>query len=119
MNKKFRFTINYVIVNEDASSRSTIKENITPNIDLTESIFENFEYILENDFDLIDIYITDRLLREDYICQWYDNVSNTLMRNNSDIGNFIGERELLIEYTDIVYNELSKRITSEEDYYYV
>ena len=116
--KKYRFFINYVVLTVNNTS-TIVKENIRYEDDLTEVIFNSLNYLLcDHDIEVLDIYITDRSSNTSF-GTWYNDASITLMRDNNDIKDFLGKEELLIEYTDYLHNELTKRANSEEDYYYV
>lgn len=112
---KLRFYITYVIYNKQYDS---IRENILPNSDLTETIFNTLKYLEKNKFSICSIYVTDRKDRE-VIGSWESDISTIMNRDVKEISNFLSNRELLIEFTDILNSRLKERITNEEDYYYV
>ena len=120
MRRKYRFTINYEVIHHNNGSSITIKENLTGEDDLTEVMYGSIEYLENNNYcDLIGISITDNFTREIF-GKWSD-VCSILTRDITDIKYFVSKEEILIEYTDYINNELSKRININDikEYSYV
>ena len=112
---KLRFCITYVVHIEQYE---LIHENILPDNDLTETIFSTLEYLEKNKFSICSIYVTDRKDKK-VIGSWESDISTIMNRNVKEISNFLSNRELLIEFTDILNSRLKELVKSEEDYYYV